>query len=250
MWLFFLFSTSGDQIGFQNYQASIAVSVHYQDVSQSEQPPSISPPANNITPPRKDKKPSNNTPRPKISKQTTTPQKATKPTPLKPPAKTISSSVHQKITKKLTKEVVTTTNTQSKSPVTVKKTVQRAEASEKTMSKKQIPPQELDQPKSEPENTMTTPSQQPRYELGSPANPKPKAPAFAKKMGWEGDVIIGVYLAADGAIEHMEFVKSTHYSVLNYEAWETVRNQWTFKPLETSNSGQSGYVEVPISFNH
>lgn len=88
----------------------------------------------------------------------------------------------------------------------------------------------------------------PRYILGSKANPKPDYPMLARKKGWQGDVILGVQVAADGTIEHLTFVKSTDYGVLNYAAYETVRNHWRFDPLNEEKETLSAYIEVPISF--
>jgi TonB family protein len=89
-----------------------------------------------------------------------------------------------------------------------------------------------------------------RYEIGSNNNPKPNYPSLAIKRGWQGQVVLGVHVNPDGSIEHLTFVKSTDYGVLNFEAYETVRTSWHFKPLENSNSlSKPAYIEVPITFN-
>tara|TARA_R110001592_G_scaffold60539_1_gene184155 strand:- start:11509 stop:12342 length:834 start_codon:yes stop_codon:yes gene_type:complete len=89
-----------------------------------------------------------------------------------------------------------------------------------------------------------------RFQIGSNANPKPKYPSLAAKRGWQGEVILGVHVRADGSIEHLSFVKSTNYGVLNFEAYETVRTSWHFKALEDEDDQtQSTYIEVPITFN-
>ncbi len=88
-----------------------------------------------------------------------------------------------------------------------------------------------------------------RYQIGTEANPLPDYPSIAVKRGWQGQVVLGVLVKPDGSIEHLSFVKSTDYGVLNYEAYETVRNSWQFKPLEGQNNlTQSTYIEVPITF--
>lgn len=88
----------------------------------------------------------------------------------------------------------------------------------------------------------------PRYQLGSTANPEPDYPLLARKKGWQGEVILGVHLEADGSIKHLTFVKSTDYGVLNHAAYETVRTQWRFDPLEAENAQKNNYIEIPISF--
>lgn len=88
-----------------------------------------------------------------------------------------------------------------------------------------------------------------RYQIGSNANPKPDYPSLAVRRGWQGEVVLGVHVRADGSIEHLTFVKSTNYGVLNYEAYETVRTSWHFKPLEDEEHlGEPAYIEVPIRF--
>jgi protein TonB len=88
----------------------------------------------------------------------------------------------------------------------------------------------------------------PRYQLGSAANPEPDYPMLARNNGWQGDVILGVHLEADGSIKHLTFVKSTDYGILNHAAYETVRTQWRFDPIEGETTLANSYIEVPISF--
>lgn len=88
-----------------------------------------------------------------------------------------------------------------------------------------------------------------RYQIGSNNNPMPAYPSIAVKKGWQGEVILGVYVKPDGSIEHLTFVKSTDYGVLNFEAYETVRTSWKFKPVTPHSSGKSSYIEVPIRFD-
>jgi protein TonB len=93
-------------------------------------------------------------------------------------------------------------------------------------------------------------SQISRFKIGSNANPKPNYPSLAVKRGWQGEVVLGVHVRADGSIEHLTFVKSTNYGVLNFEAYETVRTSWHFKALEGEDEqSESTYIEVPIRFN-
>ena len=110
-------------------------------------------------------------------------------------------------------------------------------------SQKQEPKQESQQ-----ETESKKVPEKPRYHLGSKANPNPDYPMLARKKGWQGDVVLGVHVAADGTIEHLTFVKSTDYGVLNYAAYETVRNHWRFDPLLNQGEELSAYIEVPISF--
>ena len=93
-------------------------------------------------------------------------------------------------------------------------------------------------------------SQVSRFQIGSNENPKPNYPSLAVKRGWQGEVILGVHVRADGSIEHLTFVKSTNYGVLNFEAYETVRTSWHFKALDNEDEQtETAYIEVPITFN-
>lgn len=87
-----------------------------------------------------------------------------------------------------------------------------------------------------------------RYPLNSHVNPAPKYPMLARKKGWQGEVVLGVYLAADGSIERITFVKSTDYTVLNNAAYNTVKNHWRFDDLLDQSDAADAYVEVPILF--
>lgn len=89
-----------------------------------------------------------------------------------------------------------------------------------------------------------------RYQMGTNDNPQPDYPPMARKRGWQGQVILGVYVKPDGSIEHLTFVKSTDHGVLNFEAYETVRTSWRFKPLgDKDKFSKSSYIEVPFTFN-
>lgn len=93
-------------------------------------------------------------------------------------------------------------------------------------------------------------TQESRFQIGSNDNPKPSYPSLAVKRGWQGEVILGVHVRPDGSIEHLTFVKSTNYGVLNFEAYETVRTSWHFKALDDEDEhSETTYIEVPITFN-
>jgi len=140
------------------------------------------------------------------------------------------------------KPEVTTTQVQSSEKI--HKIIQVQEtAKAQVASSKQEPKQEPKQ-----ETASKKASGKPRYQLGSKANPNPDYPMLARKKGWQGEVVLGVHVAADGSIQHLSFVKSTDYGVLNYAAYETVRNHWRFDPLLNQSEELSAYIEVPITF--
>jgi len=91
-------------------------------------------------------------------------------------------------------------------------------------------------------------SSPPQFKLGSLSNPRPEYPKMARNRGWQGDVIIGVHVNADGSVKSLEILKSSNYSPLDYSAWQTVKTQWTFKPAEHEGAPVPSFVEVPVSF--
>ena len=91
-------------------------------------------------------------------------------------------------------------------------------------------------------------SSPPQFKLGSFSNPRPEYPKMARNRGWQGDVIIGVHVNADGSVKSLEILKSSNYSPLDYSAWQTVKTQWTFKPAEHEGAPVPSFVEVPVSF--
>ena len=88
----------------------------------------------------------------------------------------------------------------------------------------------------------------PKFELGSLNNPEPSYPALARNRGWEGDVLIGVHVNADGSVKNLEILKTSHYGPLDHAAWVTVKNEWRFEPAELEGEKVPAFVEVPISF--
>lgn len=95
---------------------------------------------------------------------------------------------------------------------------------------------------------LTVPVRQPKFELGSSNNPEPDYPLRARKRGWEGDVVLGVHVDADGNVTYVEILESSHIGILDYAAHSTVAESWTFSPADESERDLKGYVTVPISF--
>jgi len=48
-------------------------------------------------------------------------------------------------------------------------------------------------------------------------------PPLARKMGWEGKVIICIHLRSDGTLEDVKIEKSSGYELLDRNALETVK---------------------------
>jgi len=100
-------------------------------------------------------------------------------------------------------------------------------------------------PKTEP---PTEQFRSPAYELGSPNNPRPPYPSMAARRGWEGDVVLGVYVDAEGKVTYVEILETSNVSALDFAAYSTVYEEWRFSAADAHEINLRGYVRVPISF--
>lgn len=89
---------------------------------------------------------------------------------------------------------------------------------------------------------------EPQFQIGSPNNPKPTYPQRAINRGWEGDVVLGVHVDADGTVTYVEILESSNVSALDFAAYSTVMDSWRFSPADEDERALRGYVTVPISF--
>jgi periplasmic protein TonB len=53
-------------------------------------------------------------------------------------------------------------------------------------------------------------------------------PAIARRMGWQGKVILSFIIAADGSVREVKIVQSSGFSVLDKNAFETVKDTAPF----------------------
>ena len=79
-------------------------------------------------------------------------------------------------------------------------------------------------------------------------NPRPDYPIQAKRMGWEGRVVLRVDVLADGSPGAVTLAKSSGHELLDEAALEAVR-RWKFVPAKRDGSPVSSSVNVPINFN-
>ncbi|RKX61484.1 MAG: hypothetical protein DRP29_00155 [Thermodesulfobacteriota bacterium] len=71
-----------------------------------------------------------------------------------------------------------------------------------------------------------------------------KYPYMARKMGWEGKVIVSFMLNPNGGIENLKIEKSSNYKVLDKEALKAVKRASKLFPIPPVNVK----VKVPILF--
>ena len=79
-------------------------------------------------------------------------------------------------------------------------------------------------------------------------NPRPDYPAQAKRMGWEGRVVLRVEVLADGSAGAVSVAKSSGHEALDDAALEAVR-RWKFVPAKRDGAAVNSSVNVPINFN-
>jgi len=78
-------------------------------------------------------------------------------------------------------------------------------------------------------------------------NPPPEYPAFAQRQGWEGLVLLRVYVLASGKPDRVEIKQSSSRNALDEAALNAVKN-WTFVPSKRGNTAIDGWATVPIEF--
>jgi TonB family protein len=78
-------------------------------------------------------------------------------------------------------------------------------------------------------------------------NPSPSYPAFSRKLGEQGKVLLDVYVNKDGLVEKANINQSSGFSRLDNAALNTVK-KWRFVPAKKNGNIESSWVQVPINF--
>ena len=78
-------------------------------------------------------------------------------------------------------------------------------------------------------------------------NPAPLYPPKARRRGWEGEVLLKVFVKADGDPSNIEIEKSSGYKILDDMSTKTVY-QWKFEPARDKFGNISSVIIVPIEF--
>ncbi len=88
----------------------------------------------------------------------------------------------------------------------------------------------------------------PRGSAGYLNNPPPVYPDIAVDRGWQGKVLLKVFVKANGKPKTVAVLKSSGKKVLDQEAVRTVK-KWTFEPARRGITPIEGWVTVPINFS-
>lgn len=79
-------------------------------------------------------------------------------------------------------------------------------------------------------------------------NPAPSYPLKARQNGWEGTVLLRIFVNKDGYPVKVEVEKSSGHTVLDEAALKTVK-RWKFRPAQLGNIPVESYVRVPVRFD-
>ncbi len=77
---------------------------------------------------------------------------------------------------------------------------------------------------------------------------KPSYPHVAKRMGYQGRVVVRLLVSASGRVEQVKIVRSSGYRVLDKAAVKALK-RWRFAPARKGGRVVPWWVEVPVVFN-
>lgn len=78
-------------------------------------------------------------------------------------------------------------------------------------------------------------------------NPAPIYPGIAKRRGWEGLVLLRVYVNQAGDPVEVHIKSTSGYHILDQAALKAVR-EWKFKPASLGNQTFGAWLDVPVRF--
>ena len=85
------------------------------------------------------------------------------------------------------------------------------------------------------------------YKLGSKKNPHPPYPMIARKEGWQGKLILNVFVNKNGKVKNVELLKSSGYKILDNVSLQTIKT-WSFKPARLGKSYVEDNIKIPLRF--
>jgi TonB family protein len=78
-------------------------------------------------------------------------------------------------------------------------------------------------------------------------NPKPRYPMLARRKGYEGTILLRVFVLESGGVGKVELEKSSGYEILDESALKAVK-AWVFIPGKKNGQPIPSWVTVPIKF--
>lgn len=89
---------------------------------------------------------------------------------------------------------------------------------------------------------------EPDYQARYLNNRRPDYPMVARRMGWQGKVILNVEVLAEGACGGLSVFRSSGHEVLDNAAMNAVKT-WRFTPARHAGHAVSLWFKVPINFS-
>ncbi|MFA6970782.1 MAG: TonB family protein [Gallionella sp.] len=89
---------------------------------------------------------------------------------------------------------------------------------------------------------------EPDYKASYLNNPRPAYPMVARRMGWQGRVILNVEVLSEGACGAVNVLHSSGHEVLDNAAMNTVKS-WRFVPASHAGRVVTQWFKVPIVFS-
>ena len=78
-------------------------------------------------------------------------------------------------------------------------------------------------------------------------NPAPQYPSMARRRGWEGTVLLRVFVNDLGKVDEITINQSSGHSTLDRAAIKTVM-KWQFEPAAKNDKNISSTIIIPIEF--
>jgi protein TonB len=88
----------------------------------------------------------------------------------------------------------------------------------------------------------------PRFDADYLDNPAPAYPPLSRKLGEQGQVLLHVFVAADGHAGKVDIRDSSGFERLDRAARDAVQ-RWRFTPARQGDKTVAAWVLVPISFS-
>ena len=146
-------------------------------------------------------------------------------------------------------------------PVVKPKPVQPAPQVAKSDAPEEMPPQEETPPPEEvssapsqpagdphaPASPVREPDREPDYQAAYLKNPVPSYPMVARRMGWQGRVVLNVEVLANGLPGQVKLQQSSGHDVLDNAAIKAVSG-WRFVAARQNGQAVAKWFLVPIPF--
>ena len=110
------------------------------------------------------------------------------------------------------------------------------------------PSPQMENSPAQPENVASAlPDREPDYQAAYLNNPLPAYPMVARRMGWQGRVVLNVEVLESGSPGQIKLHQSSGRDVLDNAAMQAVRG-WRFVPARQNGQAVAKSFLVPIPF--